>query len=463
MPRPRPARAPSGVPRPAPGPAHTARGGALPALPSWTATLTWKAAVFITLMCCGLAALLGVLVHRMMTEQTERAARASAMDRLDRTIVAYEAGARLRRGEGIDPAGLPPRLHALALRGKRGTAFGVHRGRTAVWAAGPAADRTAIAVAVDFTSAEETIAGLDRAILGSSALAIGGTLLIGAFGVTRVTRRLHLTAQVARRISAGDLDARVGDRTRSQDEVAAVSRALDTMAGTLQRKLEAEQRFTADVAHELRTPLTGLVAAAELLPPGRPAELVRDRVQAMRALTEDLLEISRLDTGSERVELDSYDLAELTARTIRASATDTALVVAAGARLETDRRRLERIIGNLVLNAHKHGATPVTVTVDGRTRSVTVTDAGPGYPAYLLEAGPQRFRTEGMNKGHGLGLTIAVGQARVLGATLSFRNRAEGGAEARLTLPASAAPGATAPPPGRDGPPAPSSAAPRAR
>lgn len=77
---------------------------------------------------------------------------------------------------------------------------------------------------------------------------------MGAFGVTRITRRLHLTAQVARRITAGDLDARVDDGARNQDEVAAVSRALDTMAASLQRKLEAERRFTADVAHELRTP-----------------------------------------------------------------------------------------------------------------------------------------------------------------------------------------------------------------
>ena len=106
---------------------------------------------------------------------------------------------------------------------------------------------------------------------------------MGAFAVTRVTRRLHGTAQVARRISAGDLDARVNDPraedpTRPQDEVAAVAGALDTMASSLQGKLLSEQRFTADVAHELRTPLTGLHAAAELLPPGRPTELVRDRV-----------------------------------------------------------------------------------------------------------------------------------------------------------------------------------------
>ncbi|KOU43023.1 ATPase [Streptomyces sp. WM6373] len=409
-----------------------------PRLPAWTSTLTWKAAVFITLMCCGLAALLGCLVHGAMTRQTVGTAREKALLKLERSIEAYEDGARMPRGEGVDPSGLPPELRALALAGKRGTAVGRHRGRPVMWAAAPAEHGSAIAVSVDFRGAERTIVDLDRAILGSSGLAIGVTLLVGALGVTRITRRLHVTAQVARRISAGDLDARVGDRPRNKDEVAAVSRALDTMASSLQGKLEAEQRFTADVAHELRTPLTGLNAAAELLPPGRPAELVRDRVQAMRALTEDLLEISRLETRSERVELDSYDLADLAARTIRASGTDTALTVLAPARVETDRRRLERILGNLVANAHSHGAAPVTVTVDGPV--LTVTDAGPGYPEYLITTGPQRFRTEGTNKGHGLGLTIAVGQARVLGATLAFRNRAEGGAEARVALPGPTSP-----------------------
>lgn len=408
-------------------------------LPAWTATLTWKAAVFITLMCCGLAALLGTLVHDAMTRQTVGVARERALAKLDRVTDLYESGASTPRGEGVRADGVPPELRALAATGKRGTAVGEHRGRAAMWAAGPADRNQVIAAAVDYSGSERTIADLNRAILGSSALAIGGTLLIGAFGVTRITRRLHQTAQVARRISAGDLDARVNGSPRGKDEVAAVSSALDTMAASLQRKLESERRFTADVAHELRTPLTGLNAAAELLPPGRPAELVRDRVQAMRSLTEDLLEISRLDTRSERVELDSYDLPALAARAISAASPadrtpPTSLVIASTAlRVETDRRRLERILGNLIANAHKHGAAPVTVTVDGRT--LTVTDAGPGYPEYLLTSGPQRFRTEGMNKGHGLGLTIAEGQARTLGATLTFTNPPPGGAQARLTLP----------------------------
>ncbi|WP_329116056.1 HAMP domain-containing sensor histidine kinase [Streptomyces sp. NBC_01353] len=422
-------------------------------LPAWTATLTWKSTVFITVMCCALAALLGVLVHVSVAGQTVNDSRERALTRLTAATRAYEAGEPLPRFSGVDPEGLPGSLRALALRGERGTVVVEHEGRPTMWAAGPA-DGRALAVQLDYTTSAETIDGLDRSILASSVLAIGATLLLGAFAVTRVTRRLHLTAQVARRISAGDLDARVNDpRTkdpsRPQDEVATVSGALDTMASSLQRKLQTEQRFTADVAHELRTPLTGLSAAAELLPEGRPSELVRDRVKTMRDLTEDLLEISRLDARNETVDLAVHDLGPIARRVSEAkwgsphadkpwgsaSGTETEVRIVRDATVETDRRRLERVLGNLVANAHKHGAPPVVLTVDGAV--VTVRDHGPGYPEYLLATGPQRFRTESGGKGHGLGLTIAVGQAEVIGAELVFGQAPDdgGGALARLTLP----------------------------
>ncbi|MFF8915174.1 ATP-binding protein [Streptomyces sp. NPDC015032] len=414
-------------------------------MPSWTATLTWKSALFITVMCCALAALLSVLVHGEVTRQTVTEAREKALSRLADVTTAYETGEALPPGSGIDPPGLPASLRALAVDGERGTLVAYDHGRPAMWAAAPA-DGRALATQVDYSESARTINDLDGAIIGSSLLATGATLLVGAFAVTRVTRRLHHTAQVAGRISAGDLDARVeGPRTRNpsrpQDEVAIVADALDTMASTLQRKLLTEQRFTADVAHELRTPLTGLWAAAELLPPGRPAELVRDRVRTMRALTEDLLEISRLDARTERVDLDVHELAPLVERVVGASGTETVIRFGeTGAahpqepvRVETDRRRLERVLGNLITNAHRHGRPPVVLTVDGPT--VTVRDHGPGFPDYLLEGGPQRFRTEGAGRGHGLGLTIAVGQAEVIGAELVLRNAGDGGAVARLTLP----------------------------
>ncbi|EGX61478.1 two-component system sensor kinase [Streptomyces zinciresistens K42] len=407
------------------------------ALPRWAAPLAVRAAVFITVMCCALAALLGILVHVSVTNQTVGQARDLALSRLADATAAFQAGDTPAPGARLDPPGLPRSLRGLALDGERGTTVAEHAGRPVMWAAGPADDGRVLAVEVDYAQQSRTIEGLDRAIVWSSALAIAVTALVGAFAVTRVTRRLHTTARVARRISAGDLDARVGDpRTedpsRPQDEVAAVAAALDSMASSLQGKLQAEQRFTADVAHELRTPLTGLHAAAELLPPGRPTELVRDRVAALRTLTEDLLEISRLDSGRERSEPDTEPLGALAERVVRASAGRTEVRVVRDAVVETDRRRLERVLGNLVANAHKHGRGPVLLTVDGPV--VTVRDHGEGYPAYLVAHGPQRFRTEGGATGHGLGLTIALGQAEVLGARLTFANAGDGGAVARLTL-----------------------------
>ncbi|MEU8750791.1 HAMP domain-containing sensor histidine kinase [Streptomyces chartreusis] len=408
------------------------------ALPQWAGTLAVKAAVFITVMCCALAALLGILVHVSVTNQTVGQARELALSRLEDATAAFEAGDPTGPGVELDPPDLPESLRKLAVSGERGTMVADHRGRPTMWAAGPADGERALAVEVDYSQQARTIDGLDRAIVWSSALAIGVTALVGAFAVTRVTRRLHATARVARRISAGDLDARVDDprtkedSTRPQDEVAVVAAALDSMASSLQSKLLAEQRFTADVAHELRTPLTGLHAAAELLPAGRPTELVQDRVSALRTLTEDLLEISRLDSGRERSEPDSEPLAALAERVVRASGTETEVVVLRDVVVETDRRRLERVLGNLVANAHKHGRGPVSLTVDGP--QVTVRDHGGGYPEYLLAHGPQRFRTEGGAKGHGLGLTIALGQAEVLGARLSFGNATDGGAVATLVL-----------------------------
>nr|BFD82708.1 histidine kinase dimerization/phospho-acceptor domain-containing protein [Streptomyces sp. Xyl84] len=434
-------------------------------LPRWTGTLAVKAAAFITVMCCALAALLGILVHVSVTDQTVGQARELALARLKDATSAFESGDTLLPGAGVDPEGLPPSLRRLAADGQRGTVVGRHHGRPTMWAAGPADHGRTLAVEVDYSQQAHTIAGLDNAILWSSGLAIGATLLVGAFAVTRVTRRLHATALVARRISTGDLDARVHDplardRTRPQDEVAAVAAALDSMAASLQGKLMAEQRFTADVAHELRTPLTGLHAAAELLPPGRPTELVRDRVSALRTLTEDLLEISRLDTGRERPALDAEHLSTVVRRAARAAdatagdgtaGDGTRVRVVRDVYVETDRRRLERVLGNLVANAHRHGRPPVVLTVDGP--AVTVRDHGDGYPEYLLEHGPQRFRTEGGATGHGLGLTIARGQAEVLGARLEFANAADGGAMATLTLPQSP-PGTAEPLPEGSGPPA---------
>lgn len=169
--------------------------------------------------------------------------------------------------------------------------------------------------------------------------------------------------------------------------------------------------------------MTGLLTAAELLPPGRPTELVRDRAQALRTLVEDVLEVARLDSASERAELQEVALGEFVSRRVALLDPDVRVTVAHESWVSTDPRRLERILGNLLANAAKHGGTPVEVIVEGRV--VRVRDHGPGFSDALLRDGPSRFRTGASDRaghGHGLGLTIAAGQARVLGARLTFRN-----------------------------------------
>ncbi|MFJ9414628.1 sensor histidine kinase [Streptomyces sp. NPDC101227] len=417
-------------------------------------SLRWKIALTVTAVCCAVAAVLGVLVHNAVAHQTVGQVRKEARTDLDTALVLFEYGtSREGINSVIDPPELPLRLSKLAHGGDRGSMVGTYRGRSVMWAAAPAGDHI-MAVWSPYGSTRHSLEDFDTAILGSAVLAAAAVALAGLFVAHRISRRLGTTAAVARRITAGDLDARVGngdgDGTPGRgtpgggraghDEVAAVAAALDSVAGSLQSRLQAEQRFTADVAHELRTPLTGILASAELLPEGRPKEMINDRLRALHRLTEDLLEISRLDSGAEHADLEAYALGPLVERSVQATRSDTEVRIITDTVVETDRRRLDRIVGNLVINAHRHGRPPVQVTVDAPPDglpTVEVRDRGPGYPEALLRHGPQRFRTDapGRGKGHGLGLTIAVGQAAVLGIDLRFSNAPDGGARAKLQLP----------------------------
>ncbi|MFI9233608.1 sensor histidine kinase [Streptomyces rimosus] len=430
-------------------------------------SLRWKIALTVTAVCCAVAAVLGVLVHNAVARQTVGQVHKETLADLDEALELYEYGtSREGLNSVLDPAELPPELRTSVHHDRRGSMVGTYQGKRVMWAAAPAGGQV-MAVWSPYENTRRSLENLDTAIFGSAVLAATAVALAGLFLAHRISRRLGTTAAVARRITAGDLDARVGDADRGrrrpapQDEVAAVAAALDSVAGSLQGRLQAEQRFTADVAHELRTPLTGILASAELLPEGRPKEMINDRLRALRRLTEDLLEISRIDSGAERAELASYELGALVRSSVRGMGFDTEVRVVREAVVRTDRRRLDRILCNLVLNAHRHGEPPVVVTVDvpgGASAAaaegeraeheaahgdgpaavpvVEVRDHGPGFPDVLLHRGPQRFRTDapGRGKGHGLGLTIAVGQAAVLGIELSFTNAPDGGARAVLRL-----------------------------
>ncbi|MFE7314296.1 sensor histidine kinase [Streptomyces sp. NPDC057555] len=414
------------------------------------------------------ATCVAVLVLEMLVDRASRAfeleqSRTIATRTLDRAAVSY-ARTGLVQGTGaeLDAADVPGQLRALVRQGRQGTHYVDGPGGPAMWAARPAGART-LSVRHSLSATLGDLEAFNTSILRAGLLTIVVVLPPVWLVAGRMSRRLRTAASTARRIAAGDLDARISAKPRPFDEIAEISGAVDIMAASLQARLRSEQRFTADVAHELRTPLMGLVTAAELLTDGEAERYVRDRVRTLCALVEDLLEISRLDAGVERADSQHCALVPLLQEVIEGVAVPATVLLAptadptgirtidpTGMRVWTDPRRLERIVANLVLNAHRHGCPPVTVTVglDAETGvpTVSVRDRGPGFPAGLLDEGPLRFRTGARERGtgHGLGLTIALGQAQVVGATLTFGNApGNGGAVALIRLPRGPAVGPT--------------------
>ncbi len=422
-------------------------------LPGVRRSLRWKIAALAAATACLVAVAVGVLVHLWTAQDIRSRAQAQAFNRLYSAMDTYRRTHTLADGAELDPAELPTALRHPA-DGERHTAYdGRVEGNMgpSAWAAqrvdGPGS--RVLAVQVNMSPELHTLRRLDMVMAVASLVAIAAAVPVAVYGAGLLARRLRRVSETAGRICAGDLDARTGP-TKGRDEVADIAATVDLMADSLGRRLRTERQFTADVAHELRTPVGGLLAAADLLPRGETEDLLRARVRDLRGLVEDLLEISRLDAGAEQPVRAHVPLGAVVREAVARTGLDTEVTVVGAPRgadaegpegahpvgtVETDPRRLERIVANLVVNAHRHGDTPVRVTVDGPT--VVVRDHGPGFPADLLREGPRRFHTGAAERGtgHGLGLTIALGQAGLLGAELRLDNAPDGGAVARLRLP----------------------------
>ncbi|MGH3398428.1 MAG: MtrAB system histidine kinase MtrB, partial [Streptosporangiaceae bacterium] len=287
-----------------------------------------------------------------------------------------------------------------------------------------------------------------------------------AWLVTRwVVIPVRLAAHGALRLSTGKLDERM--QVRGSDDLAALATSFNQMASSLQEKMReledlsrVQRQFVSDVSHELRTPLTTIRIAADVLfasrsgleaAPARSAELLQSQLERFESLLTDLLEISRYDANAATLEAEPVDVCDIA----RQSA-DVAQQLAErrGTRIEfrlpaepciaeVDRRRVERVLRNLLVNAVEHGENReavVTVAADSGAVAVTVRDFGvglrPGEEQLVFDrfwrADPARARTTG---GTGLGLAIAQEDAWLHGGWLEAWGEPGRGSVFRLTLP----------------------------
>jgi two-component system sensor histidine kinase BaeS len=285
--------------------------------------------------------------------------------------------------------------------------------------------------------------------------------------------RLRGLEELAARVTAGDLEARVARPGR--DEIGRLGRRFNRMTASLAEardRLESgdrqRRRLLADISHELATPLTSIRGYTEtLLDPEVPKSTEEEarylddilaEARRMDLILADLLELTRLEARAVPFELERLDLAALCRHTIERFATrfrSASLELAwrgpeATVWIEADGRRLEQVIDNLLANALRYvpagGHVEVTLGVvpepHGERVWLAVRDDGPGFPVDDLPHVFDRFyRGDASRASAGSGLGLAIVKEIVLrhGGSIEARNRSAGGAELRIELPPSAA------------------------
>ena len=297
---------------------------------------------------------------------------------------------------------------------------------------------------------------VQRRLVEAGLLALLLALGVGYGAAFLFARRIRRLEAAAERIASGRFDQPVIDR--SPDELGQLARAFDRMRLRLAQLERARREFIGNASHELRTPLFSLRGFIELLTDeeldestrSEFLETMREQVDRLQRLAEDLLDLTRLDAGRmhiERQRLDLDELAETLCDEFRAVA------VATGHSLELeatdgdaaalgDEGRVLRIGRALLENALVHTPAGTRVVVRAAANSLAVCDGGPGIPTEQVDNIFDRFyRVDGAKaSGSGLGLAIAKELAEAMGGTLEARS-APGDTSFTLRLPAAAADG----------------------
>jgi two-component system, OmpR family, sensor histidine kinase MtrB len=278
-------------------------------------------------------------------------------------------------------------------------------------------------------------------------------IFIGRYTFARIIRPLLRLGAGARRISSGEFSTRIPlMRDPDLDPIAA---SFNGMAESVQSRIKREQRFSANVSHELRSPLTAVVGTVELLErnlldlPEREQRLIgtlQTQTARMSQMLLDLLEISRIGNDDPLLKetvsattlcLDAIHVRGLSEDLIDVDDTDEHLIT-------TDTRRFERIVGNLIDNANRHGGGVTAIRI-ARTSDtdpahivIAIEDEGPGIPPDEV---PKLFEpfTRGEDaketSGAGLGLAIAIEQAHLLEVELRVESVEPHGARFVMEIP----------------------------
>jgi signal transduction histidine kinase len=313
--------------------------------------------------------------------------------------------------------------------------------------------------AFGLAEANSTLASVRLALLLAAGITTGLGILLGVFAARRAVRPVGTAAQAASAIAGGRLDTRL--ETTDDPDLRILTESFNDMAQALQTRVERDARFASDVSHELRSPLMTLSASVEVMEARRDElperaqaalDLLASDVVRFQGLVEDLLEISRFDAGAIRLHMEELLAAEFVRQAVAVSSLpDTPVHVEERAELALirgDRRRLARVIANLIDNARAYGGgePEVSITVvnpDDEPIShilIAVEDHGPGVPEEERDLVFERFARGGGagrrtgSEGAGLGLSLVDEHVRMHGGRVWVEDRLDGEPGARFVI-----------------------------
>ena len=302
-----------------------------------------------------------------------------------------------------------------------------------------------ILAAVNFHSNEKRRIKMLLQVLTALVIAFLFSSVFGFFISRWLTKPLRSIYDATLAFSTGDFTGRIDIKT--DDEIGRTAKVLNEMAERIDALIKTQKDFIADVSHEFKTPLTSIRGCAEAVIDGvvsEPEELknycvrIQTEAQALSDLVNDLLEISRFESGTVKIEPYSLDLESVFKRAhenmeleIKKHGADLIFDLPLNEQVLVmgEEKRLTRVIRNIMENAIRHSpdGSPIRISAARNEKNwkISVSDMGEGVPVEFRERVFERFyrldhsrsKTSG---GTGLGLSICRKTIDALGGRISF-------------------------------------------
>lgn len=264
-------------------------------------------------------------------------------------------------------------------------------------------------------------------VAGVGAIMITLVLISGLYFVSSIVKPVRQVTGVARKIAMGDLSARL--KPKSSDEIGELCDAINYMASELGKTETLKNDFLSSVSHELRTPLTAIRGWGETVSMAigsdddtvrRGIDVILSETGRLSNLVEELLDFSRLQSGSFKVNMQPTDILSVVDEAVnmyeeiarKQGIAMTYFPLTVSVCVKADRDRLKQVLINIIDNAVKYtnsgGQIIISAVMDDNCIRIIVQDTGVGIPKRDVDHVKERFyKANKTVRGSGIGLAVA--------------------------------------------------------